>query len=137
MYNRSYGQRRPPTIPQNYSGNAFYRVPENERRPDPPPPPTPPPCDCEECAQVCECENSCECHGKEDCKCEKECCTCQTNEHEKPAESNRPTLPFLGGKLFPRGIGGEELLILALILVASSGEQDNDLIFFLILLLFC
>ena len=136
MYNRSYGQRRPPTIPQNYSGNAFYRVPPEQLRPDPPPvcesecepkpdAPSPPPCE-QECVE------------KTACGCEKEGCDCRPDSFEKP-HGSLPSLPFFGGrgKLFPRGIGGEELLILALILITSSSDESNDLLFFLVLLLFC
>lgn len=130
MYNRAYGQRRPPTLPQNYSGNAFYRVPPEQLRPDPPP----------EDDNRCECEPERQCEQEQpsvDCSCEKECCECRHDECEKGKSLSG--LPFFKnrGRLFPRGIGTEELLILALILITSSGDENNDLFFFLILLLFC
>ncbi len=122
MYNRQHGQRRPPTIPQNYSGNAFYRVPYTEPEPVIEPPALPillaepepivePPVECEFC------ENT-----------------------ASPVETPEPTKPpllNLGGKLFPRGLGNEELLIIALILMASQSEDGNEILFYLILLLFC
>lgn len=132
MYNRSHGRRRPPIVPQNYSGNAFYRIPYEEKPPTeaecreiPDPPPVP-----------CEPERECPvCDGK---PCECEC------EREKerppilpPLHSQKPSLPFLGGKLFPHGIGNEELLILALILITSGNEDCTDLLLCLVLLLFC
>ena len=49
-----------------------------------------------------------------------------------------PRLPFKLdiGKVFSRGFGFEELLILALILLISQGSNDDDTILLLILLLF-
>ena len=49
-----------------------------------------------------------------------------------------PRLPFKLdiGRVFSRGFGFEELLILALILLISQGSNDDDTILLLILLLF-
>ena len=124
MYNRSHGRRRPPTIPQNYSGNAFYRIPYEEKPPtetecrELPPEPEP-------------CVSECECPSQDECSDE---CKCKITE---PPHEARPSLPFLGGKLFPHGIGNEELLILALILITAGNEDCTDLLLCLVLLLFC
>ncbi len=120
MYNRQHGQRRPPTVPQNYSGNAFYRVPYSEPEPAEEPLPMPEPEPVEAVFDASECE---------------ECGTCPP--HDGP-QAPSSSLPFnLGGKLFPRGLGSEELLILALILMTSQSEDGNEILFYLILLLFC
>ena len=126
MYNRSYRQRRPPTVPINYSGNAFDRQPLERGNFDVMPiPPA-------ECETVCEEE-------KYESVCEKRCDICNDDADKEKCEE-KGKLNFLsglfGGKLFPRGIGNEELLLLALILlVAQSGEGDELLIYLVILLL--
>ena len=120
MYNRSYRQRRPPTVPINYSGNAFERGAPERGNFDVMPIPVPPIV-----------EASFEESPREDIKEEKRCETCEKKE-EKPNFLSG----LFGGKLFPRGIGNEELLLLALILlVAQSGEADELLIYLVILLL--
>ena len=124
MYNRSHGRRRPPVVPGNYSGNAFYRVPYEEKPPISVEP-------VEECEVRPSCEDiECECF--EECEREKEEKHCDVKPiHEKS------TLPFLSGKLFPHGLGNEELLILALILITAGNEDCTDLLLCLVLLLFC
>lgn len=119
MYNRQYGQRRPPNPPQNYSGNAFYRVPQVEL------PPPPPQEEAPELPLIVEDEPIV--HDKEDER-------SAPSTHEQP---QRSPLPLFGGKLFPRGLGSEELLILALILMTAQSEDQNDILLYLILLLFC
>lgn len=137
MYNRRYGQRRPlPTVPQNYSGNAYYRVrpPFAEMQASPPPShqaaenadasiiEAPPSHDCPYCEQneappVCEEDDA---------------------PSSLPNDRNKPSLPFsFAGKLFPNGLGSEELLILAVMLITSqNNNEDNDIFLFLVLLLF-
>ncbi len=131
MYNRSHGRRRPPTVPQNYSGNAFYRIPYEEKPPTEAEcreiPSRPEPCETEPGCPVCD-EQKCE----RECECEKK--------HPPllpPSDPQKLSLPFFGGKLFPHGIGNEELLILALILITSGNEDCTELLLCLVLLLFC
>ncbi len=64
-----------------------------------------------------------------------ECEVCSSPAPEAPP--SKSLFPNFGGKLFPRGIGNEELLILALILTTSQSDNQNDILFYLILLLFC
>ena len=135
MYNRSHGRRRPPIVPQNYSGNAFYRIPYEEKPPADAEFHEVPPCETErERQERCESSPPCEC----ECECEREC-ECKSGHAPilQPIHSQKPSLPFLGGKLFPHGIGNEELLILALILITAGNEDCSDLLLCLILLLFC
>ena len=119
MYNRSHGRRRPPTVPQNYSGNAFYRVPYEEKVPSE-----------AECPETPKEPCTFECDPSE-CECEKD----KVPQILKP--QSKDLLPILGGKLFPHGIGNEELLILALILITAGNEECTDLLLCLVLLLFC
>jgi hypothetical protein len=112
----------------NYSGNAFERfTPEKGNFDVMPIPPI-----------ACETVSECDCLEKEKCesvrdeKCEK------IDKCDKCEEKGKPNFlsGLFGGKLFPRGIGNEELLLLALILiVAQSGEADELLIYLVILLL--
>lgn len=126
MYNRSYRQRRPPTVPINYSGNVFDRqahergnfdvmpIPHAERENER---------DTEKCEAVC--DTPCDVRGGD-------------IDRGKCDERGKPNFlsGLFGGKLFPRGIGNEELLLLALILlVAQSGDGDELLIYLVILLL--
>ncbi len=113
MYNRQHGQRRPPAVPQNYSGNAFYRVPYTEPEPELEPLPVPEP----ELADVQDLEAA--------------------PIPSEPVVPEKAPLFNIGGKLFPRGLGNEELLILALILMTSQGENGNEILLYLIFLLFC
>lgn len=114
MYNRAYGQRRPPHLPENYSGNAFYRVPIEKE---------------EDKKETCQLPEEAPC-------CEPPCADDPPS--EKREETKGGLLPAISGRLFPRGLGGEELLILALILITSQseGEKDSDLAPLLLLLLF-
>ena len=130
MYNRSFRQRRPPQIPMNYSGNAFERfTPEKGNFDVMPIPPIEretvherTSCDGEIREAVCDKPFDNEKHEK-------------TSKCEEKEKTNLLSGLF-GGKLFPRGIGNEELLLLALILlVAQSGEADELLIYLVILLL--
>ena len=124
-YNRSYRHRRPPTVPINYSGNAFERPHTDRDNIDVMPIPVEAPI----AVETVEAPPTPE--------------TVET-ERESVATSSRQTdekkpnflANLFGGKLFPRGIGNEELLLLALILlVAQSGESDELLIYLVILLL--
>ncbi len=147
MYNRSYGQRRPPRIPQNYSGNAFspsgsVQIPQSHPQPTTPPPPPEP--DEIRCNDACERSPSPQggmfalppapsplppendCGGCKDAV--REPCECREEQKPKPHS------------LFPNGIGDEEMLILGLILLLSQGGGECDageVIPFLVLLLFC
>ena len=147
MYNRSYGQRRPPRIPQNYSGNAFspsgsVQIPQSH--PQPPTPSPPPEPDEIRCNDTCERSPSPQggmfalppapspLPPEDDCGgCEgavRESCECREEPKPKPHA------------LFPNGIGDEEMLILGLILLLSQGGGECDageVIPFLVLLLFC
>lgn len=136
MYNRSYGQRRPPRIPQNYVGNAF----------DPPQSVQITPSEPEESERLQPKEETATTQSglfalpappqKEECESEEKvgqgaCKTC-----EKPCEEHKRK-PH---SLFPAGVGDEELLILGLILLLSHGGGTCDageVIPFLMLLLFC
>lgn len=122
MYNRQYGQRRPPSPPQNYSGNAFYRVPPSEISVSP----------LDEPNEVIQQTNDIAFAVQEEERHDQ-------RDIESPPEipSAKHSLPMFGGKLFPRGLGSEELLILALILMTSQSEDQNDILLYLILLLFC
>ena len=125
MYNRSYRQRRPPTVPINYSGNTFERFPPEKGNFDVMPIP---PIECETVSPTPSCNDICEVEREKPSECEK---------HGGRDQNPQNFLSGLfGGKLFPRGIGNEELLLLALILlVAQSGEADELLIYLVILLL--
>ena len=120
MYNRSYRQRRPPQIPMNYSGNAFERFsPEKGNFDVMPIPPV------EREAMPTAPEFADEKYEK-----------CENIEKYEDKEKPNFLSGLFGGKLFPRGIGNEELLLLALILlVAQSGDADELLIYLVILLL--
>ena len=120
MYNRSYRQRRPPTVPINYSGNAFERGAPERGNFDVMPIPAPPII-----------EASFEESPHEDIKEEKRPETCEKKE-EKPNFLSG----LFGGKLFPRGIGSEELLLLALIILVSQSGEADDLLIYLVVLLF-
>lgn len=121
MYNRQYGQRRPPSPPQNYSGNAFYRVPASEISVSP----------VDEEVDALQMPNEPEFIEQEE----------QHDQRAPEREADTPpakhALPIFGGKLFPRGLGSEELLILALILMTAQSENQDDILLYLILLLFC
>lgn len=111
----------------NYSGNAFERfTPEKGNFDVMPIPPVE--CETVPLSELCE-----------DKKCEEVCGKPRKDEKiEKREEVGKPNFlsGLFGGKLFPRGIGNEELLLLALILiVAQSGEADELLIYLVILLL--
>ena len=124
MYNRSYGTRRPPKVPLNYSGNAFYRVPYEERREEPYKANM---TDVKEEPEICQEEiNVTECPCEHVGECPKETKECKKN-----------GFPAIGGKLFPKGLGNEELLILAMILITSGEESNTELLLCLTLLLFC
>ena len=115
MYVRppSYRYQAPMRVPENYSGNTFREEPEVA-------PPEP----------VAEPEHAVE--------------TLEITSEEsaaKPALLSQKGFSLRLGSLFgrDRGIGTEELLILALILLLSDtgdGEGFDDLILFLILLFF-
>ena len=154
MYSRAYDRNRP-TIPSGYNGTAFsegavtpvlpdadYRQNREERKKYPerhervvdyddrrPPerhehgdhgdhedrhhrPPSPP---------------------DEDCG----CCDCLPAKIEPPCGKKPPLPSIFGGKLFPNGIGSEEILLLGLILLVSQNENDADVLIYLIILLFC
>ncbi len=67
-----------------------------------------------------------------------ECERCESRLPSDEPKETKKGLPFnFGGKLFPRGLGNEELLILALILMTSQSEDGNEIFLYLILLLFC
>ena len=130
MYNRSYRQRRPPTIPINYSGNAFSRTPPEKGNFDVMPIPSPPmievtPTECEE-KHADKCEKECDDHNEKPSEC---------GNREDSAKHNFLSGLF-GGKLFPRGIGSEELLLLALIILVSQSGEADDLLIYLAILLF-
>lgn len=137
MYNRAYRQRRPPTVPINYSGNAFERSANERGNFDVMPIPSPPIVEASFKEQPFKEQPKEEPRAdirEETHKTMRE----KTEECEKREEKGRPDLlsGLFGGKLFPRGIGNEELLLFALILlVAQSGEADELLIYLVILLL--
>lgn len=126
MYNRSYGQRRPPRIPQNYAGNAFGTQESAQ----------PPRSDADEdgCEGVREGqaeparENSVPpeaCRKNEKAE-DREPCGCRTE-----PESHAPV---------PKGKADDELLLLALILLLTQGGGERDAgeaVPLLVLLLFC
>lgn len=124
-YNRSYRHRRPPTVPINYSGNVFERPHVDRDNIDVMPIPVEDPIVIETVEDPPDFKT-----------------VQQENEGatDPPRKTDEKKPNFLanlfGGKLFPRGIGNEELLLLALILlVAQSGESDELLIYLVILLL--
>lgn len=127
MYNRNY-EKRPPEIPSGYNGTAFSEEPTSpapsfDRRPPerhehgdigdrPHRPPTPPDENCD-------------------------CCDCLPAKIEPPCGKKPPLPSIFGGKLFPNGIGSEEILLLGLILLVSQSETETDALIYLIILLFC
>ena len=127
MYSRAYDRNRP-TIPSGYNGTAFSEesltpaLPDDRRPPERHEhgdhgerhhrPPTPPDENCD-------------------------CCDCLPAKIEAPCGKKPPLPSIFGGKLFPNGIGSEEILILGLILLVSQNENDADALIYLIILLFC
>lgn len=121
MYNRAFGQRRPPIIPDNYSGVAFDGPPpppDDGKEPvaivpglPAPPPPAPPPSD--SCCGTCKDPPS---------KSEPKPCQCAPDINSQPALL---------------GIGEQDLLIIALILLISRGNDVDGVLPYLVLLLFC
>ena len=113
MYNRNY-EKRPPEIPSGYNGTAFSEEPTSPAPPFDPPrrPPTPPDENCD-------------------------CCDCLPAKIEPPYGKKPPLPSIFGGKLFPNGIGSEEILLLGLILLVSQSETETDALIYLIILLFC
>lgn len=120
MYNRAFGQRRPPIIPDNYSGVAFGAPPpppEDEKEPvaivpglPAPPPPAPPSDGC-----------------------------CDTCNDSPPKREPKPCQcpPDIGSQLPILGIGEQDLLIIILILLISQGDDVDGVLPYLVLLLFC
>ena len=128
VYKRAYGQRRPPLIPPNYSGNAFasgdrqaYGETESELKED------------RENAAGCDRDVCLSCEHAQSCA-EKECeDNCEKKEHAGSCgEKSLTQSPFPG--IFKNGIGSEELLILALIFMTANG--GDDILPYLVLLLF-
>ena len=125
MYSRAYDRNRP-TIPNGYNGTAFSeetvtpalplehpeRHEHGDRHHRPPLPPMPPDENCD-------------------------CCDCLPMKIEPPCGKKPPLPSIFGGKLFPNGIGSEEILLLGLILLVSQNENDADALIYLIILLFC
>ena len=104
MYSRAYDRNRP-TIPSGYNGTAFSEETvtpalPSDRRPHEHPehgdrhhrPPMPPDENCD-------------------------CCDCLPMKIEPPCGKKPPLPSIFGGRLFPNGIGSEEILILGLILL--------------------
>ena len=125
MYSRAYDRNRP-TIPSGYNGTAFSeetltpalppeRHEHSDRHHHPPMPPIPPLPPDENC----------------------DCCDCLPMKIEPPCGKKPPLPSIFGGKLFPNGIGSEEILLLGLILLVSQNENDADALIYLIILLFC
>ena len=106
MYKRAYGQRRPPLIPPNYSGNAFRQE--------------------ELAVDASELDANDVSHVEED-------VTPSPTEVDAVKKETRGASPFTD--LLRGGLGNEELLILALIFLTSQSGAD-DLLPFLIILLF-
>ena len=106
MYKRAYGQRRPPLIPPNYSGNAFRQeeAVDNASLPD---------------------VNA---EPRE----EEQVMLPPSSDNEQKKETR--TAPLFTD-LLRGGLGNEELLILALIFLVSQSGGD-DLLPFLVILLF-
>lgn len=125
VYKRAYGQRRPPLIPPNYSGNAFgaQYAAEEER-----------------VERVygervnAEAENGA---GAELIREQEKEINDEGAEANKgsaaKAEKSRETPLF--SEIFRSGLGSEELLILALIFMTAQGG-GNDVLPYLVLLLF-
>ena len=107
VYKRSYGQRRPPLIPPNYSGNAFNT--ESAFTDEPAPDVTP---DTQEASAVP-----------------------QSDERGTESESEKRTSASPFSDIFRSGIKSEELLLLALIFITAQSES-NDVLPYLIMLLF-
>ena len=107
VYKRSYGQRRPPLIPPNYSGNAFNTEPTFTDEPSPDVTP-----DTQEAIAVP-----------------------QSDERGAESESEKRTNASPFSDIFRSGIKSEELLLLALIFITAQSES-NDVLPYLIMLLF-
>lgn len=137
MYNRSYGQRRPPRIPQNYAGNAFGpqgsvplpqpHIPEDPPKESPADPSS---------AGSSEPQGSIFALPAPPMQAPDEAFRTEEDPLREKVESQKPA-PH---PLLQKSLGDEELLILALILLLSQGGGSGDageVIPFLILLLFC
>ena len=106
MYKRAYGQRRPPLIPPNYSGNAFRQEDIS--------------------SDASELDANGVSHVEED-------VTPSPAELDVSKKETRGASPF--AEMLRGGLGNEELLILALIFLTSQSGAD-DLLPLLIILLF-
>lgn len=114
VYKRAYGQRRPPLIPPNYSGNAFREDTAEEL----------PPVSVGEADPPVEEELTKESTAPS---------VCASGEEHGESKTPKSVSPF--SDLLRGGLGNEELLLLALIFITSqSGE--SDILPYLVILLF-